>query len=425
MSVLLVVGYVWPEPNSSAAGSRMLSLLAMFREQNWTVIFASPAEKSPHRFDLSQWQIAEHHIQLNDSSFDEQLKQWQPAMVMFDRFMLEEQFGWRVEQQCPDALRLLDTEDLHFLRLARQQAFKAGRAVTLDDLHSEQAQREIAAIYRSDLTLIISEAEMQLLTEHFKIPKELLCYSPFWLETSADAELPADLPLFEQRQHFVSIGNFRHEPNWQAVLWLKQQIWPLIRKQLPKAELHIYGAYPPPKATQLHQPKEGFLVKGWAESAAEVVKNGRVLLAPLAFGAGLKGKFIDAMLQGTPNVTTAIGAEGMVHQGLWSGLIGETAEQIAEAAVLLYQDQALWQQKQQQGFCILVERFAQDQHQPRVWQQLMDVQQQLSQHRLTNFTGAMLRHHQHRSTQFMAQWIEAKTKLAELKHSLAQETTHE
>ncbi|CAI3797375.1 glycosyltransferase [Rheinheimera sp. MM224] len=422
MSVLLVVGYVWPEPKSSAAGSRMLSLLSMFRGQGWTVIFASPAEKSPHRFDLSQWQIAEEQIQLNDSSFDEQLKEWQPDMVMFDRFMLEEQFGWRVEQQCPNALRLLDTEDLHFLRLARQQAFKAGREVTLQDLHSEQAQREIAAIYRSDLTLIISEAEMQLLTEHFKVPKALLCYSPFWLDT----EIAADLPAFEQRQHFVSIGNFRHEPNWQAVLWLKQQIWPLIRKQLPKAELHIYGAYPPPKATQLHQPKDGFLLKGWAEDAAEVIKSARVLLAPLPFGAGLKGKFIDAMAQGTPNVTTAVGAEGMLHQGEWAGLMAETAQEIADAAVLLYQDDTLWQQKQQQGFVILAKRFAINEHQPRVWQQLMDVQQQLSQHRLTNFTGAMLRHHQHRSTQFMAQWIEAKTKLAELKKcSATQETNHE
>lgn len=419
MSVLLVVGYVWPEPKSSAAGSRMLSLLSMFRAQGWTVIFASPAEKSPHRFDLSQWHISEEQIQLNDSSFDEQLKQWQPDMVMFDRFMLEEQFGWRVEQQCPKALRLLDTEDLHFLRLARQQAFKAGREVTLQDLHSEQAQREIAAIYRSDLTLIISEAEMQLLTEHFKVPAELLCYSPFWLET----EIAADLPEFAQRQHFVSIGNFRHEPNWQAVLWLKQQIWPLIRKQLPKAELHIYGAYPPPKATQLHQPKDGFLIKGWAEDAAEVIKSARVLLAPLPFGAGLKGKFIDAMAQGTPNVTTAVGAEAMLHQGEWAGLMAETAQEIADAAVLLYQDETLWQQKQQQGFVILAKRFAIHEHQPRVWQQLMDVQQQLSQHRLTNFTGAMLRHHQHRSTQFMAQWIEAKTKLAELKQSSAQQET--
>ncbi|WP_233006883.1 glycosyltransferase [Rheinheimera faecalis] len=422
MSVLLVVGYVWPEPKSSAAGSRMLSLLSMFRAQGWTVIFASPAEKSPHRFDLSQWQISEEQIQLNDSSFDEQLKEWQPDMVMFDRFMLEEQFGWRVEQQCPKALRLLDTEDLHFLRLARQQAFKAGREVTLQDLHSEQAQREIAAIYRSDLTLIISEAEMQLLTEHFKVPAELLCYSPFWLDT----EIAADLPEFAQRQHFVSIGNFRHEPNWQAVLWLKQQIWSLIRKQLPKAELHIYGAYPPPKATQLHQPKDGFLIKGWAEDAAEVIKSARVLLAPLPFGAGLKGKFIDAMAQGTPNVTTAVGAEGMLHQGEWAGLTCETAQEIADAAVLLYQDQTLWQQKQQQGFVILAKRFSIHEHQPRVWQQLMDMQQQLSQHRLTNFTGAMLRHHQHRSTQFMAQWIEAKTKLAELKRSSAtQETKHE
>jgi hypothetical protein len=422
MAVLLVVGYVWPEPNSSAAGSRMLSLLAMFRQQGWTVIFASPAEKSPHRFDLSQWQISEEQILLNDCSFDEQLRQWQPDMVMFDRFMLEEQFGWRVEQQCPHALRLLDTEDLHFLRLARQQAYKAGRDVTLQDLYSEQAQREIASIYRSDLTLIISEAEMQLLTQQFKVPQELLCYSPFWLEVKA----AQDLPVFEQRRHFVSIGNFRHEPNWQAVLWLKQQIWPLIRKQLPTAELHIYGAYPPPKATQLHQPKEGFLVKGWAENASEVIRQARVLLAPLPFGAGLKGKLIDAMTQGTPNVTTAVGAEGMVHQELWSGLLGETAEEIADAAVLLYQDQQLWQQKQQQGFIILAQRFAANEHQSRVWQQLMDVQQQLAQHRLSNFTGAMLRHHQHRSTQYMAQWIEAKTKLAELKRSSAmQETTNE
>jgi hypothetical protein len=413
MSVLLVVGYVWPEPNSSAAGSRILSLLAMFRQHDWTVIFASPAEKSPHRFDLAKWQISEQQIQLNDSSFDEQLKEWQPDIVMFDRFMLEEQFGWRVEKHCPDALRLLDTEDLHFLRLARQQAFKAGRAVTLEDLHSEQAQREIAAIYRSDLTLVISEAEMQLLTDHFKVPQDLLCYSPFWLET----KIAEDLPDFAQRQHFVSIGNFRHEPNWQAVLWLKQQIWPLIRQQMPLAELHIYGAYPPPKATQLHQMKDGFLIKGWAEDAAEVVKNARVLLAPLPFGAGLKGKFMDAMQQGTPNVTTAVGAEAMLHQGEWSGLIGETAEEIADAAVLLYQDPQLWQQKQQQGFVILTKRFALDEHRPRVWQQLMDVQQNLSAHRLTNFTGAMLRHHQHRSTQFMAQWIEAKTKLAELKQS--------
>lgn len=419
MSVLLVVGYVWPEPNSSAAGSRILSLLAMFRQHDWTVIFASPAEKSPHRFDLAKWQISEQQIQLNDSSFDEQLKEWQPDIVMFDRFMLEEQFGWRVEKHCPDALRLLDTEDLHFLRLARQQAFKAGRAVTLEDLHSEQAQREIAAIYRSDLTLVISEAEMQLLTEHFKVPQDLLCYSPFWLET----KIVEDLPDFAQRQHFVSIGNFRHEPNWQAVLWLKQQIWPLIRQHMPQAELHIYGAYPPPKATQLHQMKDGFLIKGWAEDAAEVVKNARVLLAPLPFGAGLKGKFMDAMQQGTPNVTTAVGAEAMLHQGEWSGLIGETAEEIADAAVLLYQDPQLWQQKQQQGFVILTKRFALDEHQPRVWQQLMNVQQNLSAHRLTNFTGAMLRHHQHRSTQFMAQWIEAKTKLAELKQSSATQET--
>ena len=169
MSLLVVLGYVWPEPDSSAAGRRMLSLIRMYRERDWQVIFASPAERGPHRFALSQWQIEEVVITLNDSSFDQWIAALQPDVVLFDRFMLEEQFGWRVEAACPQALRLLDSEDLHCLRAARQQAFHAGRAMTPADLTSELALREIAAILRVDLTLTISLAEMRLLQQHYQI----------------------------------------------------------------------------------------------------------------------------------------------------------------------------------------------------------------------------------------------------------------
>lgn len=408
---LLIIGYVWPESRSSAAGSRMMELIHCFRNDGWQITCASPAQLSEHMDDLSELGICCQGIALNCSSFDAWLSELQPDAVLFDRFMMEEQFGWRVAKTCPDALRLLETSDLHCLRDARHQALKQQRPVTETDLKSDMALRELAAIYRCDLTLMISDYEMQLLQDTFSVPEQLIHHLPFMLDPGHISDA---LPAFDERQHFVTIGNFRHAPNWDAVRYLKESIWPLIRKQLPDAQLHIYGAYPPPKATQLHNEKQGFLVKGWAEDAHQVMRQARVCLAPLRFGAGIKGKLADAMINGTPNVTTAIGAEGM-HTGFeWSGLIEDIPEQLADAAVTLYRNQELWFKKQQQGFEIIRSLYDREQHEPRLMARVQQVGQNLAQHRLANFTGMMLSHHHQRSTQFMSQWIETKTRLAEL-----------
>ena len=213
--------------------------------------------------------------------------------------MMEEQFGWRVEKHSPQALRLLDTEDLHCLRNARHNALKQQRALTSRDLASDLAIREVSSILRCDLSLMISDVEIELLKDRFRVCSSLLHHCRFMLP-NIDSNVQAGWPEYNRRQHFISIGNFRHEPNWDAVLHLKQTIWPLIRKQLPQAEIHIYGAYPPPKATQLHNEKQGFKVLGWAKNAQSVMKSARVCLAPLRFGAGIKGKLAEAMLCGTP-----------------------------------------------------------------------------------------------------------------------------
>jgi len=411
MPLLLVLGYVWPEPNSSAAGWRMLSLLQLFRQQGFRIVFASPAEKSPHRADLTAWQIEEASIALNCDSFAQQLAKWQPAVVLFDRFMLEEQFGWWVDEVCPGALKLLDSEDLHCLRAARQQAFTQQRAVTAQDLRSELALREVAAILRCDLTLTISRAELALLTDFYQVPASQVLYCPFLLDdVTVDQQV-----AFDMRQHFSFIGNFRHEPNWQAVLRLKQ-LWPLLRQQLPGVELHIYGAYPPPKATQLHAPKQGFYIKGWATEAEQAFRQYRVCLAPLSFGAGLKGKIIEAMRFGTPVVTTSIGAEGISHQPEhvdFPGMVAEQDEAIIAAAVALYQDAQHWQQAQQRAVACLAQ-FDRNELQPEIFQRISAVKQQLVAHRAQCFTGSMLKYHHHRSTKFMAQWIAAKNQLAAL-----------
>lgn len=403
---ILVIGYVWPEPKSSAAGSHMLSLLKLFKSQNWRVVFATPAQKTDHMIDLSSIDIETHEILLNDSSFDGFVADLNPDYVMFDRFMMEEQFGWRVEQECPNALRILDTEDLQSLRFARQIALKENRSVNRSDFSSDLAKREVAAIFRSDLSLIISDYETEHLKRTYKVDEILIYHLPFMLEKE---QLQNDGPAFNERNHFVTIGNFRHAPNWDSVLYL-QEIWPHIRKQLPEAELHIYGSYPAKKATQLNNPKTGFLVKGWAEDALEVLRNARVCLSPLRFGAGIKGKLLDAMRTNTPSITTSIGAEGMHGELPWPGKVIDDLDGIVAAAVKLYQDETAWNQAVGSIKQLLVERYDGDKTGSQLIERITEIESDLDNHRLNNFTGEILKHHSHRSTKFMSKWIEEKNK---------------
>jgi len=409
MKKLLVVGYVWPEPNSSAAGTRMMELISSFQSMDYSVTYASPAAPSEHAIDYQEHDITPCSIELNDASFDAFILDLKPDAVLFDRFMMEEQFGWRVEKHCPNALRLLDTEDLHCLRQARQTLAKNNsnviKAVPNHALYSDIAKREIAAIYRCDLTLMISQHEMQILKERFSVPESILFYLPFQIDTTS-----IDKTSFENRQHFVSIGNFRHEPNWDAVLQLKNIIWPLIRKRLPKAELHVYGAYPPKKATQLHNEKQGFHVKGWCENAKTVLNEARVLLAPLRFGAGLKGKLFDAAQCALPSVTTSIGAEGLEEdvQSL-PFLVNDDFEKFAQLACDLYTNPDLWLHHQDQCESFL-QAFQKAPLQTAFARCIQSLESDIDVHRLNNFTGSMLRHHSMKSTQYMAQWIEEKNK---------------
>lgn len=384
-----------------------MQLLHFFETQQYEITFATTASKSQFAADLHSLGIKTAKIQLNDVSFDHFLKDLDPEVVLFDRFMMEEQFGWRVTDVCPGALKILDTEDLHFLRKIRETSYKKGIDEEELLLTSEAAKREVASIYRCDLSLIISKAEIDLLQETFGIDKSLLMYLPFLYEQIREDEI-LRLPSFSERAHFVSIGNFLHEPNWNAVLFLKERIWPLLKDQVAKAEMHIYGAYPSDKVFNLHNSSERFLIKGRADNVETVMQNARVCLAPLQFGAGLKGKFFDAMLCGTPCVTTTTGAEGIAEDEDWNGYIKNQPEPFTKAAVKLYSKEDLWEEAREKGFLILNSRFSRKRFEKAFLQRLTSLREHLQEHRKNNFVGAMLQYHQHRSTYFMAKYIELK-----------------
>ena len=410
MQKVLFIGAVWPEPKSSAGGIRMMQLLQMFLRNHWQITFASSAADSDFAEDITSLGIDKVSIELNNSSFDEFVKELNPQVVVFDRFMSEEQYGWRVAESVPNALRMIETIDLHCLRTSRQEMLKSGENLTATLLKNDTAKRELACYFRSDLNLIISDEEIPILQNVFHFPLEQLYYLPYKIP-SLSIEEKSTLPSFEEREHFVTIGNFKHEPNWDSVRYLKETIWPQIRAKMPQAQLHVYGSYAGAKVLQLHKPAEGFHVLGRAEDALTVMKNARVCLAPLRFGAGIKGKLAEAMLCGTPSVTTAIGAEGLRGEMPWNGAVTQELSIFVNAAVELYQDKNKFMEAQQNGFSIIEKRFETLDKEQNFIQRINNLLQNLQEHRSKNFVGSMLMHHSLQSTKYLSKWIEEKNKL--------------
>src|SRR5690606_20716290 len=140
---VLIMGLVWPEPTSSAACSRLLPLIEPLQQISGDDHFACAAQKSLSSHSLSSMSVKERHILLNHASFDAFIEEFNPDIVVYDRFMIEEQFGWRVQQICPNAVTVLDTEDLHFVRKARTTAFKLNSEINYDTV---DCYRELSAI---------------------------------------------------------------------------------------------------------------------------------------------------------------------------------------------------------------------------------------------------------------------------------------
>lgn len=409
---VLVISHAWPELSAPSAGNRQMQVLDSFLTSGWRVTFSSPAARSENTTDLTARGITEHRIEPDGSRFDGFVSEQAPDVVLFDHFTLEEQFGWRVERHCPDALRVLDVAELQSLRDARQVLLRQRLTFGLDpndfrelfatsgpDLYRQMApadlaQRELAAIYRSDLSLVVSDVEIDLLVNGFAVPPDLLHWCPPMLHPRGETP-----PPFAEREHFVSLANVRDAADWDAVLWLKHNLWPMIRRRLPEAQLHIHSLGSSPKAATLHAPEDGFLILENTDGPQQRLDEARVYLAPLRVGAGINGTLLDALQAGTPCATTPIGAQALQGALPWPGLVSETAEGLAQAAALLYSDEARWNQAQRDARQLLGARYDGRRHSAALAQRIEQTLEELPAQRLYNFTGTMLRRLQRKHPQ--------------------------
>ena len=404
---VLIVGTVWPLRRHSAASARSLSLVEGFLNHGFDVTYSSECAPDDGMAQLQTLGVKTSQHLANSPTFDELVIATKPNIVLFDRFMTEEKFSWRVRQHCPSALLVLDTIDLHSLRRARQQALKANITTVshIQDILSHAGDilmRELASILRSDVTVLTSDVELDLLTSECNIPHDLLklCRLTY--------PLPAMTRPYSERKGFACIGNFRHPPNVDGIIWLRDHIWPKIRKQDPDATMDVWGAFPAKEHFALSQSKNGFVVRGEATDQFEVMSQCRVNLAPLRFGAGIKGKIADAWWCGTPTVTTSVGAEGMHGEVAFAGVVSDDPESFAQAALDLYRNESFWTDTSQKSTTMIESLFSVEATVDILIRDLASAVSQLETRRCENIVGQVLWHQTLRSTEFFSRWIELK-----------------
>lgn len=238
--------------------------------------------------------------------------------------------------------------DLHFLREERS----ALMARSSDGLRSalETRRAELRAVSMADAVVVVSRHEEALLNSllpgvnvwRLALPRPAM-------RTGRD---------FLRRDGVLFVGGFDHAPNRDAVDWLVREIWPLVRRKLPAARLRIVGSRPPAGILALADPEQGVEVLGFVEDLEPVFDSCRLSVAPLRFGAGVKGKIASSLLFGVPCVASAVATEGMGLAAGRDALVGYDAQELAEQIVRLHEDQALWQSIADSGFDFAVQEFS-------------------------------------------------------------------
>ncbi len=248
----------------------------------------------------------------------------------------------------PRALVVFDTVDLHFLRTERQAELE-GSALARAAARSKRDE-ELALIRKADVTLVVSPFEQGLLAE-------LVPDARVMVLSTIHELLPPGKP-FAEREGLVFIGGFQHPPNTDAVLWYAREILPKVREALPGAKTYIVGSKVPANVRALAA--EDFIVTGYVPDVTSYFTGCRASIAPLRYGAGVKGKINLAMSYGLPVVATTPSIEGMHLNAGDDVLVGDDPAAFAAEIVRVYQDEVLWQKLAAAGRDNIRKHFSRD-----------------------------------------------------------------
>ena len=331
---VLVIEACLITPDQDSGSVRTLAMLELLVEAGCKVVFVADnlEYRQPYVRDLQQRGV-EVVFHPYATSVTELLgtRGVEFDLILVARHYIVAKHLDAVRSFAPQALLVFDTVDLHFLREERKAALEASAAAAATAQTTRDV--ELALIRKSDVTLVVSPIEKRLLDE-------LVPEARVRVLSNIHELLPGGKP-YAEREGLVFIGGFQHPPNTDAVLWYAREILPHLRRLLPGVRTTIVGADPP--ATIRALAADDFIVTGYVPDVAPWFTGCRVSVAPLRYGAGVKGKVNLAMSYGLPVVATPASVEGMSLSPGDDVLVADDAAAFAEAIARLYHDEALWE----------------------------------------------------------------------------------
>jgi O-antigen biosynthesis protein len=336
-------------PDQDAGSLRMLTLLHIFQELGFQVTFIPEnlLRVSPYTERIQELGVECLHAPFLpgfDTFFEERGKEFD--VIVLSRAHVAEEMLPFCRKHSPDTPVIFDTVDLHFLRGHREAALtqdetKRKRAAEMEAL-------ELGLGSASDAVVVVSTEETKILKE--KLPGHRIAL------ISMIHDVQSEIPPHSSRRDCLFVGGFEHTPNLDAMLWFASEIMPRVLEQLPEAKLHIIGSKMPESIQVLAS--EHIITHGYVEHIEPFLKSCLLSIAPLRYGAGVKGKITQSMSWGLPVVSTSIGAEGMHLEHEKNVLVADAAAPFARHIVQLHRDAELWQRLSQNGLKTIEEHFS-------------------------------------------------------------------
>ncbi|WP_256002395.1 glycosyltransferase [Pedobacter deserti] len=326
---LLIVDDTLPLYDQSSGSRRLFELIKIFLKMDLNVIFIADdgMRKEPY---YSQLQSMGVEVICEDRAVAQRLLNKNLNLIHYawlSRPALNSRFQPRLNKHTK---KIFDTVDLHYVRMLRQAEETQNPRLRKKAL--ETKKRELHLARRSDITVTVTQVEKELLiNEQIK---------NVWVVPNVHSRAVGDVSPFLSRKGILFIGGYKHEPNIDAALWLVNEIMPDVWKEDPDVELTLLGSDPTNEILNLRSGQVH--VPGYVKDVSEYFINHRVFVAPLRYGAGMKGKLGQSFEYALPIVSTQVGVEGM---GLVDGkhvLIADTAKSFANQVMRLYNDAQLW-----------------------------------------------------------------------------------
>jgi GT2 family glycosyltransferase/glycosyltransferase involved in cell wall biosynthesis len=349
---ILIVDALTPQPDRDSGSLRLVNLMRLLIGEGAHVVFL-PANRSadgPYTAALQQLGVECWHAP-HAAGIPAWLREHGPRfdVAMVSRHYVASEFLPLLRKHAPRARLLFDTVDLHYLRERRAAELSGDATAMRAALRTREL--ELALIAQADATLVVSETERGLLaTDAPQADVRVL---------SNLHALGAPGPAWSQRQDLLFVGGFRHPPNADAVLWFVREVFPRLRAARPGLQFHCIGGDVPAEVQALSA-VGGVRIHGHVPDLQPWLDGCRVSVAPLRYGAGVKGKVNQAMAHGLPVVATSPAVEGMHLVDGEDVLVADDADAFADAVLRLHDDEALWNRIAAHGRANVARHFSAD-----------------------------------------------------------------